>query len=36
MKSRRTLVDFGNRSLEIDVPEHATVVEFDDSGALAS
>ena len=35
MNTRRTLVDFGDRSLEIDVPEHATVVEFDDPGALS-
>ena len=31
----RTSVDFGDRSIEIAVPEHATVVEFDDPGALS-
>ena len=35
MSAKRTSVDFGDRSLEIDVPEHATVVEFDDPGALS-
>jgi len=35
MSTKRTLVDFGDRSVEIDVPEHATVVEFDDPGALS-
>ena len=31
----RTLVEFGDRCLEIDVPEHAAVVEFDDPGGLS-
>ena len=35
MGARRTSVDFGARSLEIAVPEHAVVVEFDDPGALS-
>ena len=35
MGARRTSVDFGDRSLEIAVPRHATVVEFDDPGALS-
>ena len=34
MSTRRTLVEFGDRSLEIDVPEHAAVVEFDDPGGI--
>ena len=35
MSTKRASVDFGDRSLEIAVPEHATVVEFDDPGALS-
>ena len=35
MSTRRTLVEFGDRCLEIDVPEHAAVVEFDDPGGLS-
>ena len=35
MSAKRTSVDFGDRSVEIAVPEHATVVEFDDPGALS-
>ena len=35
MSTRRTLVEFGDRSLEIDVPEHAAVVEFDGPGGLS-
>ena len=35
MSTRRTLVEFGDRCLEIDVPEHAAVVEFHDPGGLS-
>ena len=35
MDTKRIPVDFGDRSLEIDVPEHATVVAFDDPGSLS-
>ena len=35
MGARRTSVDFGARCLEIAIPQHATVVEFDDPGALS-
>ena len=35
MSPRRILVEFGDRSLEIDLPEHAAVVEFDGPGGLS-
>ena len=35
MGARHTSVDFGDRSVEIAIPEHATVVEFDDPGELS-
>jgi len=34
MNTKRTGVDFGEKSLEIDVPDHAVVVEFDDPPSL--